>query len=516
VQNVVGQKDWDIFCVEGTPEPCGVVIFGASGDLTRRKLIPALFSLFERGLLPPEFFLLGYARSPLTDEAFREAVVASVKRAVPGMSDSVVDGFAEHCYYQPGNYQDDRLFDALGDRLSVLSAKHGTMGNVLFYVSTPPVVYLDIVSGLSRTGLVDEPGSGGAWRRVVLEKPFGHDLESARKLDCELQGLLSESQMYRIDHYLGKETVQNLFVLRFANSIFEPLWNREHIDHIQISVAERVGLEGRAGYYEGVGLVRDMLQNHILQLLALVAMEPPGSIAAERVRDEKVKVLECVRSFPEGGDLNDWMIRGQYSAGDYDGIPVCGYREEANVVPGSTTETFAAAKLMVDNWRWRGVPFYIRSGKRLRRRVTEIVIVFKPVPHSVFPAFQPDALTPNVLVFRVQPDEGGVLLLQAKRPGPTLCMGALPMTFTYQEAFGGGVPEAYERLLLDAMQGDQTLFIRNDTIDASWALLTPVLAAWEGEGNESRHPLHGYASGSWGPKAADDLLARDGRRWIVH
>jgi len=497
----------EILCAEQTPEPCGVVIYGASGDLTRRKLAPALFNLYVRGLLPDNFFLLGFARTPFDTDTFRDRLAAELPADAAA---AARDGFIRRWHYFPGDYRDPAVYPTLCRRLEDYGVTHGTLGNLVFYLATPPELYGPIVDCLGESGLTACDPHAGPWRRVVVEKPFGRDLDSARGLDAQLHRTLAEEQIYRIDHYLGKETVQNILMFRFANTVFEPVWTRDHVDHVQMTVAESIGVENRAGYFDHAGLLRDMFQNHILQLLALVAMEPPASFAADRVRDEKVKLLRAVRSF-ESRAIADCVVRGQYGPGVLNNTELPGYLEEQNISPGSCTETFVAATVFIDNWRWNGVPFYIRSGKRLPRKLTEIAIVFKRVPHSIFTPLGPNDLRPNVLVMAVQPEEGVGLTIQAKRPGAKLCISDLTMDFRYRSVFGTNPPDAYERLLLDAMLGDQTLFIRRDTVEVAWSLLMPILEHWAEPGTESS--LYSYPAGTWGPEQAAALMQGADRVW---
>ena len=491
---------------EQKPDSCTIVIFGASGDLTHRKLMPALFALHMKKMLPERVSILGVARSPISDEEFRSMVRKAVA-GIEGGDEADVDSFSCRCSYLAGRYDSPTLYDQLSAALESLEQTYHTNRNCLFYLATPPDLFLTITEGLSNAGLTAET-SRSAWSRVVIEKPFGRDLASSRILDMALKRHLSESQIYRIDHYLGKETVQNILILRFANAIFEPLWNRKYIDHVQITVAEELGVENRAGYYEQAGALRDMFQNHMIQMLSLTAMEPPAKFEANRYRDEIVKLIRAIRPF-SGDSLNQGIVRGQY-AGSADGS-MTAYRQEKGVAPQSATETFVAMKLFIDNWRWQGVPFYLRSGKRLHNKVSEIAIAFKPVPHSIFDPITPADLSPNMLVLKIQPEEGIGLKLEAKAPGPKLSMNALTLNFAYKDIFGATTPNAYERLLLDCMTGDQTLFVRSDAVELSWELFMPVLEAWEKDA--AMNPLRFYSAGSWGPSEAHELIGQDGHIW---
>lgn len=490
------------------PDPAILIVFGASGDLTLRKIVPALYNLFVDHWLPDDFAITGLARTPMTDDGFREhlrAGVAQFSRRGSAQTEQWQD-FARHVTYVPGDYQDDGAWARLVDHLQQLDTIWHTGGRRVFYLATPPSLFEPISRKLSTLGLC----CNCALARIVVEKPFGHDLASARILNRLLGMMFEERQIYRIDHYLGKETVQNILAFRFGNTVFEPIWNRSHVDHVQITVAETLGVEYRGGYYERSGALRDMIQNHILQMLCLVAMEPPISFQADEIRDNMMDVLRAIRPIsPE--QVAQIAVRGQYGAGAIDGAPVAGYRSEVDVAPDSNTETFVALKLEVDNWRWQGTPFYVRTGKRLPLRASEIAIQFKPVPHLSFP---PEALAdcePNRIVIRIQPQESILLRVEVKQPGLDMRLSPVNMDFGYADYFGATIPEAYETLLLDAMQGDATLFMRADQVEAAWSLVTPVLDAWQAE---QPRDFPSYAAGDWGPQAANQLLARDGRRWL--
>ncbi len=498
------------FCVETRPGPCCLIIFGASGDLTHRKLLPALFSLYKKNLLPDEFYILGCARTKMTDEEFRKRVSISINESSKENKQYELDNFVRLCNYHAGDYYSQETYIELSNKLNKMDKEYNINKRHIFYFATPPDLYCPITKNLNSVSLAKEPDDEKSFTRVVIEKPFGHNLNSALALDKELHLSFSENQIYRIDHYLGKETVQNILMFRFANAIFEPIWNRRYIDNVQITVAESIGVEHRAGYFERAGLLRDMFQNHILQMLALVAMEPPTSFNADRVRDERVKLLRSLRPFPLN-NLNQFIVRGQYTSGFINGEAVPGYRQEKNVSPDSNIETFISAKVFIDNWRWQGVPFYIRTGKRLARKISEIAITFKRVPHSMFAPLPPEALSPNVLVFNVQPEEGIALTIQAKQPGAKLCMSPIVMDFRYKDLFGVDIPDAYERLLLDCMVGDQTLFWRSDDVESAWAFVTPVLDKWEAE--PECCPLTFYEAGSWGPSKVYDMIKNDNREW---
>ncbi len=491
-------------------DPCAIVIFGSTGDLAQKKLLPALFALERHGKLPAGCTMVGFARGETTDDALR-ARYREALSAQSGFDAPAWDGFARGLFAVRGDYADLSSFETLKSRLDELDRAHGTRGNRLFYLAVPPSAYADIVGSLGRVGLVPR-GSGDApagWSRVIIEKPFGHDLGSAQALNDAISVVLSENQIYRIDHYLGKETVQNIIVLRFGNGIFEPLWNRRYIDRVQITVAETIGIGNRGRFYEQAGALRDIVQNHLLQLLALVAMEPPVAFDADDVRDETVKALKAIRPLTPG-DIATSVVRGQYAQAVIGGQKVPGYRQEANVAPDSTTETFMAMKLTIENWRWAGVPFYVRAGKRLGRHVTEVAIRYRRIPHLLFPGLDGDQSRPNELVLRIQPDEGISLSFGAKAPGAEMEIRPVTMDFSYSKAFGVEPTPAYERLLLDAIKGDASLFIRSDAVRTTWQVVQPVLDAWKAAG---KTPLPQYPAGTWGPAEADALMTRDGRKW---
>jgi glucose-6-phosphate 1-dehydrogenase len=490
--------------IEATPGATTLVIFGATGDLTKRKLLPALHSLSRGRRLPARFAVVGVGRHEHTDETFRQHFRDGLRdfAKVTGVDD-VTRSLEQRMFFVSGEMDDTGLYDRLSKRLRAIDGDEG----VLYYLAIPPSVYGTVVEGLSAAGLGGTPRHG--WRRIIVEKPFGTDLASARELNGLLHRHLDEGQIFRIDHYLGKETVQNLLVLRFANGMFEPIWNRRYIDHIQITAAETVGVEQRAAYYEGAGALRDMVQNHLLQLLSLVAMEPPTEFSAASVRDRKMDALLAVQPVLTGAGIPE-VVRAQYADGWVAGNEVPGYRKEPGVSPQSTTETFVALKLQLDSWRWAGVPFYLRTGKRLPKRTTEIAIQFHRPPLQIFRRASPTPLSSNLLVINVQPDEGISLRFDAKIPGTRLQVSPVMMNFRYGTTFPGAVPEAYETLLLDAMLGDATLFARHDFVEASWALVTPVNECWQRSGDPS---IPAYEAGEWGPAEADAMIAKDGRRW---
>lgn len=489
-------------------DSCVLVIFGAAGDLTSRKLIPALYNLGKSGHLPKDFAVVGFAVDDLTQEQFCDKVRKDIEQFAPEPIDhALCDWLVGRIYYLRGDFRDAAKYDELKTLLGQLDDRYHTPGNYLYYLATAPQFFAEIVQRLGEKALAcEEPGK---WRRVVIEKPFGNDLESARKLNKDIAQVLTEKQIYRIDHYLGKETVQNILVFRFSNGIFEPVWNRRYIDHVQITVAEELGVERRGGYYDHAGALRDMVPNHILQLVSLTAMEPPISFGADAVRDEQAKVLHAIQpSTPE--EVLTRAVRGQYDEGVEEGKTVPGYRHEPFVAAESSTETFVALKLMIDNWRWADVPFYIRTGKRLPKRVTEIAIQFRRAPFVLFRDTPVEKLSHNSLVMHIQPDEGISLRFGAKVPGPTVKVGPVNMDFKYVDYFGSEPSTGYERLLYDGMIGDATLFQRADMVEAGWSIVSPVLDVWKALPARN---FPNYKSGTWGPREADDLMKRDDRRW---
>jgi glucose-6-phosphate 1-dehydrogenase len=499
----------DIICAEMPAPPNAMVVFGASGDLTRRKLIPSIFNIFAQDLLDERFCLLGCGRKKLTDEDFRKAAQQAIRESSTDASVKDLNTFTEKLYYVDGDYNEAAFYETIKARLIQLDKKHKIDGCHIFYLAVPPFLYTPIVEHLGRSTLSCAAESDSKQRaRLIVEKPFGRDLQSAAELNNNISRCFNESQIYRIDHYLGKETVQNILMFRFANTIFEPVWNRDYIDHIQITIAESMGVEHRASYYDKAGALRDIFQNHMLQMLTLAAMEPPASFEADPIRDEKVKLLRSIRPFSLN-ELDSLIVRGQYGPGAINGKQVVGYRDEPDIAPQSKTETFVAGKLFIDNRRWKDVPFYLRTGKRLAHKDTEIAITFKQVPHSMFISAGLEDMPANVLVLQIQPDEGISLSFQAKRPGSKICMSTLNMNFNYKSVFLVDMPEAYQRLLLDCMVGDQTLFNRYDSVEIAWQLLMPVLQRWESDDSAP----YEYPAGSESFPQADKLIESDGRKW---
>ena len=499
---------------ERIPDPCAMVIFGVSGDLTARKLMPSLFDLALDTPLPADFSIVGVSHRDWSDDDFQktmhDAVVAGARNEVTPQRWAE---FARRLSYVRGEFQDPATYQRLGERLEQVDATRDTRGNRLFYLATSPEFYLPIIKQLSESGAGErqanylEPAEG--WHRIVVEKPFGHDAASARDLIAEMAEAFTERQIYRIDHYLGKETVQNVLAFRFANLLFDPVWNRQYVDNVQITAAESIGIEGRAGYYEHAGALRDMVQSHLLQLLAIVAMEPPAFFNGNAVRDEKVKVLRSVVP-PRGDEIANWAVRGQYGPGYINGQPVPGYREEKAVAPDSETETFVALRLKIDNWRWDGIPFFLRTGKRMARRVTELAVQFKRVPHLMFASVGHMEPNPDLISIRIQPDEGIAIRFAAKVPGSRTQLRTVRMEFLYGASFGASGPDAYERLLLDALLGDPTLFTRRDEVETAWGIVQPILDFW---GTDGASPPFPYEAGTWGPAKADQMIERAGRSW---
>ena len=490
-------------------DPCSVVIFGASGDLTARKLIPALYHLFKEGQMPPDFRIVGFARREKTDESWRAELHEALQqfsRTKP-VDEALWEKFSQHIVYCRGDLTETPAYAALEKRLSSFGSEP-LRRNLLFYLATSPSQFGETVEQLHQAGLLHREGGGG-WQRIVVEKPFGHDLDSARELNRDLTRFAGESQVFRIDHYLGKETVQNILMFRFSNAVFERLWTRDSVDHVQITVSEKLGVGQRGGYYEEAGALRDMVQNHLLQILSLVAMEPPVSLDAECIRDEKVKLLKSIRAMgPE--DVARQVVRGQYFAGTLDGELRPGYRQEPRVKPDSDVETYVALKVFIDNWRWSGVPFYLRTGKNLPLSTSEVRVQFRPTPNVLFAAQCGQRLDPNSLVLRLQPNEGISLRFNGKVPGTSVAVRPVRMHFSYDAEFGAYTPEAYERLLLEAMVGDATLFIRRDEVETAWGIVDSIRQAWDDKPLSNREF---YSAGTWGPVAADDLLAQTGHAW---
>jgi glucose-6-phosphate 1-dehydrogenase len=489
------------------PGPTVLTIFGSGGDLTWRKLAPAIYDLFVDGWLSDHFAIVGLDKKVMNDEQLRDRFRDGIQHFSRSgqIKEDKWNELCENLHSLSGDFGDPALYSQLSDQIQAKEKTWGKDASHVYYLATPPALIEPIVGGLGKARLADKRQQD----RIVVEKPFGHDLDSAVQLNNMLTRVFKENQVFRIDHYLGKETVQNILAFRFANALFEPVWDRRYIDHVQITVAEQVGVEHRGGYYDHAGALRDMVQNHLLQILCLIAMEPMVSFEADEIRNKKVDVLRAVRPFP-WDQVQCCSVRGQYSGGWLEGGHVPGYRSEPDVAPDSTTETFAAVKMFVDNWRWQDVPFYLRTGKRLPARCSEAIIQFRPVPHQSFPQSASLAWQPNRLIMRIQPMEGILLSIQAKQPGPNVYLNNVDMHFFYKEAFKKDPPEAYETLLLDVMRGDATLFMRADQVETSWSLLTPILAAWESQTRD----IPQYSAGTWGPEAAEVLIARDGRSWI--
>jgi glucose-6-phosphate 1-dehydrogenase len=540
-EGIILEEAPDIHAQFQVSSPAMMVIFGASGDLANRKLLPAIYKLSQQRLLPPNFVILGYARSPLSDDEFRlRARTSMVGNSEVEFQSSAWDAFAPRLFYISGEYDDDEGFKQLQARISMLEEQWNIGGNRLFYLSTPPSVYEPIITCLGNADLV-KPAGGHNWTRVVIEKPFGSDLQSAHKLNDHVLSVFDEDQVYRIDHYLGKETVQNVLVFRFANGIFEPIWNRNYVDNVQITVAESIGVEGRGGYYEKSGALRDMMQNHLMQLVSLTAMEPPIAFDAKAVRDQKVNLLQAIRPL-RMDEVPNYVVRAQYDAGTADTRPVPAYLDEYGVASDSTTETYVAWRLEIDNWRWQGVPFYLRTGKALPRKASEISVTFRRAPHLLFDSTEGfdgasgqgemgvqtaiqgerlngDSLSRNVLTMRIQPDEGITLKTLAKRPGPSVNLTPVNLEFTYGHSFGNP-PDAYQRLLLDVVLGDSTLFTRRDEVELAWQRITQVLDGWQLQEDQSSNGsqpfrLPKYPAGTWGPKEADGLLEKEGQLWFA-
>jgi len=490
-----------------TADPCTVILFGASGDLAKRKVIPAMYDLAQHNSLGERYSIIGFARTPMTDESFRTTIGEAAKTIseVGPIDPAKWNAFSSNLYYSAGEYGNPDSYTQLAKRLLEIDKEKNLGGNRLFYLSTPPEVYPDIVEQLGRAGLA-RPANPNSWVRIIIEKPFGRDLASAKELNKIVLNVFEEKQVYRIDHYLGKDTVQNLLVLRFGNGIFEPLWNRNYVDHVQITASETLGVERRGGFYETAGALRDMIQSHVLQLTSLMAVEPPASFDATAVRNEKLKILQSIRPY-NLEMVAQSAVRGQYAPGNTNGNKLAGYRDEPGVNPKSRTETFVAMRVLIDNWRWAGVPFYLRTGKRLAKRTTEIMIQFRCAPHLVF---RDRDIEPNRLVLNIQPDEGISVSFGAKRPGTEMSIGNVTMNFSYREAFGGTSRSAYATLVNDCLRGDATLFDRGDSVEAAWSIVDPILDVWSAARTGT---VPTYAASTWGPKESDQLLERDGRQW---
>jgi glucose-6-phosphate 1-dehydrogenase len=490
-----------------TADPCTVILFGASGDLAKRKVIPAMYDLAQHNSLGERYAIIGFARTQMTDESFRTTIGEAAKNIseVGPIEPAKWDEFSSNLFYSAGEYGNPDSYTRLAKRLAEIDKEKNLCGNRLFYLSTPPEVYPDIVEQLGRAGLA-RPANPNSWVRIIIEKPFGRDLASAKELNKIVLNVFEEKQVYRIDHYLGKDTVQNLLVLRFGNGIFEPLWNRNYVDHVQITAGETLGVERRGGFYETAGALRDMIQSHVLQLTSLMAVEPPASFDATAVRNEKLKILQSIRPY-NLEMVAQSVVRGQYAPGNANGSKLAGYRDEPGVNPKSRTETFVAMRVLIDNWRWAGVPFYLRTGKRLAKRTTEIMIQFRCAPHLVF---RDRDIEPNRLVLNIQPDEGISVSFGAKRPGTEMSIGNVTMNFSYREAFGGTSRSAYATLVNDCLRGDATLFDRGDSVEAAWSIVDPILDVWSAARTGT---VPTYAASTWGPKESDQLLERDGRQW---
>ncbi len=494
--------------------PCSIVIFGASGDLTKKKLIPALFSLYNNGSVSDKFFLVGSARSKMSDEEFQKTVLEILSKDKQFGASPKINGFVKRCYYHSGDYGDLAAYSSLKEKMDLLHDQYSTEGNTIYNLAIPATLYPTVVKMLGESGLLIRSQNDKPFHRVIIEKPFGRDYETAVELNNFLSEYASDKQIYRIDHYLGKDTVQNIFVFRYGNSIFEPVWNRNCIDHVQITVAEDIGIGSRAGYYDQAGQIRDMLQNHLMQLLGCVTMEPPVNMHEENIRDERKKLYNSITPF-NISDLSESFILGQYDTGSINGEQVKSYRNEENVPHDSYTETFFATKIYIDNWRWQGVPFYLRCGKRLKNKLSKISIVFKKTPTSIFKALGVSDRLSNTISFNIYPEQGVSIKFQAKLPEHKMCIGTLNMDFNYKREFGSELTSDYNSLILDCLMGDQSLFWRKDNVELSWKLLTPVLKKIEGYSpDEKRELIQQYVSGSWGPKAADKFIEKDGRKWI--